>query len=103
MSSLITQLETALQQSQELLALAEEKQWQALEEKQRAHALLIEQIASADISQDDPDVIRDWANKIKTTDQKTEALAVALRQETIKEQQQQKKVAKMQKALDTFR
>lgn len=103
MSKLISQLETAFEQSQQLLLLAQEEKWQELEERQKAHTLLITQIVTADISGDNPEEIRDWVNKIQATDRQTTALAEQLRQQTIQEQQQQNKAAKMQKALDSFK
>ena len=103
MSDLIKLSETLLEQSNTMLTLANDEQWDELETVQVKHAQLIQQLTTADFTETDATRLRALLLEIQNIDQQTEQLALENKARIVKQKQTQGKASKMQKALDAFK
>ena len=103
MDSISDRLDSALKQSEQMLKLAGEGDWEQVEALQKQHSTLINQLVNADFAGCDIAQVRTSIEKIQTLDKETEALASIRKAEIIKEKQQQDKADKMKKAFGEFK
>ncbi|EAR60086.1 flagellar protein FliT [Neptuniibacter caesariensis] len=103
MKSVKERLATAIQQSEQMLELAREEEWDKVEEIQKQHSTLITDLASANFEENDIHDARKAIENIQKLDQQTEALAQIRKEQIVKEKQQQDKADKMKKAFGAFK
>ena len=103
MDSLLDALATALEQSERMLELAKEDEWDKVEEIQKQHSILIAELVSTNFEGTDIKQVRTAIENIQALDQQTEALAQIRKEQIVKEKQQQDKADKMKKAFGAFK
>lgn len=103
MDNILEMVNKACEQSEKLLSLANESQWEELELLQSSHAELIQQLATINFTVDDAQLARPLLEKIQLMDKQTEMLAINRKDEIVKLKQQRDKGDKMKKAFTTFK
>ena len=103
MDSLMDALATALEQSEQMLELAQEGEWDKVEEIQKQHSSLIAELVSTNFEGTDIKQVRTAIENIQALDQQTEVLAQIRKEQIVKEKQQQDKADKMKKAFGAFK
>ncbi|WP_415900038.1 hypothetical protein [Neptuniibacter sp. QD48_11] len=103
MSTLQELATQALEQAIAMNKFAESKEWDQLEQLQTQHSALIQKINTAEIPTDNQDIIRDMLIQVQELNSSTSELAGLFQDELIEAQKTQKKVVKMQKALNDLK
>lgn len=89
----------ALEQAINMNKLAEEKEWDKLEQLQIQHSALVEKVVAADVPDEGQDTIQEMLLQVQALNTSTSEIAKLHQVELVKTQKTQKKANKMQKAL----
>ncbi|WP_299183019.1 hypothetical protein [uncultured Neptuniibacter sp.] len=103
MHPLIQLAQNALEQAQQMEQLAQDNQWDELNQIQTAHSKTVYELMTAEIPPELSGDLRTILLEVKETNNRTMQLAETVKTGLVKEKKTLGQAAKMQKALDAFR
>lgn len=103
MNSLIELAKHALDQSNKMEAFAQQGQWEELTDLQEEHSQVVEKIMLAEVDEAIRKELRTLLIEVRTTNNRTMALADIHKKSLVKEKKTMGKAAAMQKALNALK